>query len=186
MAFFGSFRIGELLPCNKNEFVPKETLLWGDITFRGEESILVHLNITKNRSIHGETVDLFKYNENGLCPVSALQRWKRMSKNYASRDRPVFEFESGMLLTPLLFNKTLKDLLRPHIGVRAEFFTSHSFRAALPSAMGADPIACKSVELKQWGRWHSDSYLLYTRLKYEQKKALFYKVIGVLNKLQSK
>ncbi len=63
MAFFGSFRISELLACNKNSFVPKETLLWEDITFRGEDSVLVNIKISKNRSVHGETVDLFRYEQ---------------------------------------------------------------------------------------------------------------------------
>jgi hypothetical protein len=75
--------------------------------------------------------------------------------------------------------------VRPYIGDHVDQIIAHSFRAALPSAMGADPIACKFVELKQWVRWYSDSYLLYTRLKYDQKKALFYKIESVLNKLQS-
>jgi len=185
MSFFGSFRIGELLCCNKDKFVPKETLTWGDILFRGQDSILVHLKITKNRSIHGETVDLFKYDAKGLCPVKALQKWKELSTPYSSRDRPVFEFDNGVLLTPSVFNTILQNLLRPHVGTRACLYTSHSFRAALPSAMAADPIACNSVELKQWGRWYSDSYLLYTRLKLDQKRALFSKIVSILNKVQS-
>jgi hypothetical protein len=184
MAFFGSFRIGELLSCNKNSFVPKETLLWEDLTFRGEDSVMVKIKISKNRSVHGETVDLFKYEKANLCPVRALIRLRDLCKNYSTGDRPVFEFENGSLLTPLLFNNCVKEFLRPYIGDYADQITSHSFRAALPSAMGADPIACKSVELKQWGRWYSDSYLLYTRLKYDQKKALFYKIVNILNKLQ--
>jgi hypothetical protein len=184
MAFFGSFRIGELLSCNKNSFVPKETLLWKDLTFRGEDSVLVKIKISKNRSVHGETVDLFKYEKANLCPVRAIIRLRDLCKNYSSGDRPVFEFENGSLLTPLIFNNCIKEFLRPYIGDHADQITSHSFRAALPSAMGADPIACKSVELKQWGRWYSDSYLLYTRLKYDQKKALFHKIVNVLNKLQ--
>lgn len=185
MAFFGSFRIGELLACNKNRFVPKETLLWKDVTFRGTDSVLIHLNITKNRSVHGETVDLFKYSGNGLCPVSALQELRKISKDYANGDRPVFEFESGVYLTPATFNTCVRDLLKKQIGTLAEMYSAHSFRAALPSAMGNDPIACKEIDLKQWGRWHSDSYLLYTRLKYEQKRTLFYKIVDVLNKSQS-
>jgi hypothetical protein len=166
-------------------FVPAETLTWEDITFRGEDSILVHIKVSKNRSIHGETVDLFKYNVNGLCPVRALQSLRNMCKNKLCKDRPVFEFDNGVLLTPAVFNSCIQNLLRPQIGESANMFTSHSFRAALPSAMGADPIACKSVELKQWGRWYSDSYLLYTRLKLDQKRALFYKIVEVLNKLQA-
>ncbi len=79
MAFFGSFRIGELLSCNKNSFVPKETLLWKDIAVRGTDSVLVNITISKNRSVHGETVDLCKYGIAKLCPVRAMLRLKDLS-----------------------------------------------------------------------------------------------------------
>jgi hypothetical protein len=58
----------------------------------------------------------------------------------------------------------------------------HSFRAGLPSAMANDPEAVKDFEICQWGRWSSESYLLYTRLKFKQKQALFRKITEVLNK----
>jgi hypothetical protein len=35
--------------CNKNLFVPKETLLWKDITFRGKDSVLVKIKISKKQ-----------------------------------------------------------------------------------------------------------------------------------------
>ncbi len=114
---------------------------------------------------------MFKYGIAKLCPVRAMLRLKDLCKNHSSGDRPVFEFENGSLLTPLVFNNCIKEFLRPYISDHADQITSHSFSAALPLAIGADPIACKFVELKQWGRWYSDSYLLYTRLKYDQKLA---------------
>ncbi len=125
--------------------------LWKDITVRGTDSVLVNIKISKNRSVHGETVDLCKYGIAKLCPVRAMLRLTDLCKNYSSGDRPVFEFENDSLLTRLVFNNCIKEFLRPYIGDHADQITSHSFRAALPSTMGADPIAWKSVEVKQCG-----------------------------------
>jgi hypothetical protein len=53
----------------------------------------------------------------------------------------------------------------------------HSFRAGIPSA-----LAVSVMDIKNWGSWTSDSYLVYTRLKLKQKCALYSKILKVLNK----
>jgi hypothetical protein len=58
----------------------------------------------------------------------------------------------------------------------------HSFRAGIPSALAANPNAVSDMDIKNWGRWTSDSYLVYTRLKLKQKCALYSKILKVLNK----
>jgi uncharacterized protein (DUF1800 family) len=54
--------------------------------------------------------------------------------------------------------------------------------AAAVTAMANDPAATNDRDIKQWGRWSSDSYLLYTRLKLKQKETLFKKITDVLNR----
>jgi len=73
-------------------------------------------------------------------------------------------------------------LLRPVIENAADLISGHSFRAGVASAMANDPEAAKDRDIKSWGRWSSESYLLYTRLKLKQKKALFNKIKSVLEK----
>jgi hypothetical protein len=58
--------------------------------------------------------------------------------------------------------------------------TGHSFRAALPSALASCPDIASQDDIRQWGRWTSDSYLLYTRLKIRQKKLIFAKIVSAL------
>jgi hypothetical protein len=58
VAFFGSFRIGELVPQNKNSYNEKETLLWGDIKYV-QDFVVIRLKITKCKTANGEYVDLF-------------------------------------------------------------------------------------------------------------------------------
>jgi hypothetical protein len=99
-----------------------------------------------------------------------------------SECNPVFQFKNGKLLNSKTLNSCIRELLQPVIGEHAQLISGHSFRAALPSAMANDPIATKDTDIKQWGRWSSDSYLLYTRLKLKQKEILFRKIVDVLNK----
>jgi hypothetical protein len=91
-------------------------------------------------------------------------------------------YENGKILTTSCFMDTVRNLLYPIIGDYAKMLCGHSFRAGIPSALAANPNAVKDIEIKNWGRWTSDSYLLYTRLKLKQKCELYAKILRVLNK----
>jgi hypothetical protein len=71
--------------------------------------------------------------------------------------------------------------LRPHLGHQASSIQGHSFRAAIPSAMANNPDLAGENDIKTWGRWNSDSFKLYTRLQYNQKKVIFNKITSALN-----
>ena len=177
LAFFGSLRLGEILAPTENCFNPLETLLWSDLKFRPDSSILLHVKIDKSKNKTGSYVDIFSFDVKGCCPVKTLTSLQKLCKN--SND-PVFVFKNGKLLTPKLMNNTVRLLLRPVIGEKAMQISGHSFRAGIPSALASDPKAAKDSDIKAWGRWSSDSYLLYTRLKLNQKKILFEKIVAVL------
>ena len=179
IAFFGSLRLGEILAQNDCEFNSKETLLWSDIKFRKDNSLLIHIKIDKCRNKNGSYVDLFEFKGHGCCPISVL---KKLQDFRSDPDSPVFQFKNGKLLTSLLLNRIVRDLLKPIIGKAAELISGHSFRAGVASALASDPEAAKDRDIKCWGRWTSESYLLYTRLKLKQKKALFNKIKSVLEK----
>ena len=79
IAFFGSFRLGEILPKKRN-FIPAETLLWNDIVFR-DNSITIHIRIPKNRCPSGEFVDIFEFKGHNCCPIAALKSLKKLKEN---------------------------------------------------------------------------------------------------------
>ena len=178
VAFFGSCRLGELLPKSEN-FVEDEILMWNDVKFRNDESVLIHIKIDKCKNPQGSYIDLFKSNVLPICPVKTLLLLKE--RRYAD-GKPVFMFENGKILTSSCFIDTVRNLLYPIIGDYAKMLCGHSFRAGIPSALAANPNAVKDIEIKNWGRWTSDSYLLYTRLKLKQKCELYAKILRVLNK----
>jgi hypothetical protein len=181
-AFFGSFRFGEILAPSEWAYNKHETLLWSDITFR-RDSVLIHVKITKNRTRNGEFIDLFPFDGHHCCPVKCLNRLRDLclSSKLCILNEPVFKFDSGKLLTSSQLNTTLEHLLRPHLGHQASSIQGHSFRAAIPSAMANNPDLAGEDDIKTWGRWNSDSFKLYTRLQYNQKKVIFNKITSALN-----
>ena len=179
VAFFGSFRFGEILPNYSHDFCAEETLLWSDVKFRNDKSILVHVKIDKCLNKHGSYVDIFEFKNNKCCPVDCLVSLKKIAFNPS---KPVFQFPNGKNLCAQELNQILTKLLTPIIGNAANDISGHSFRAGIPSAMANCPEILNKYDIQSWGRWSSDSYLSYTRLKLGQKKQIFEKIVRVLDK----
>jgi len=181
LLFFGSFRIGELLSNWDNKFDMLTTLVWGDIKFF-HNSVRIHVRFPKIFSALGVKIDIFEFKGHGCCPVtclSELRKFKEISEENSLE--PVFKFESGVLLTPQKFNSILRDLLFPILGKVAYKFSSHSFRAAIPSLLASCPDVASNDDIMNWGRWDSNAYLRYTRLKLSQRKSTFEKICSVLS-----
>jgi hypothetical protein len=175
VAFFGSFRFGELLASKENIYVPHETLLWGDISFK-TDAVAIRIKIPKSRNVQGEIVDLFFVQEARLCPVRALMKLRSIKSNI-EMSKPVFVLSNGKFLTISKINQLLSDFLVPVVGALGSQITGHSFRAALPSSLANCPEIASDEDIRRWGRWNSSSYRLYTRLKPRQKRMIFDKIM---------
>ena len=180
VAFFGSFRFGEILCSSDKSFHPNESLLWEDVAFKND-SILIRIKIPKNRNQKGEFVDLFKIENTSICPVLAMIRLQDLKGLPIDLKKPVFCFESGKNLTSDCLNSCLKQLLVPVVGKEAELISGHSFRAALPSVLANRPDLASDKDIKTWGRWSSGSFQLYTRLKPQQRRIIFGKIVAAIN-----
>jgi hypothetical protein len=182
VAFFGSYRLGEILPKHENTFNPFETLLWSDVKFIETDSIQIHSKITKTRKPGGEYVSLFTFPYHGCCPVAALKFLAKISNANKNNNFPVFRFNNGRHLTKNFLNKLIGSHLKPHIGDDSFFYSCKSFRAALPSALASDPHSDNDRSIKQWGRWSSDAFERYTKLNHNARKKLFKKFSKVLRR----
>jgi hypothetical protein len=178
LAFFGCMRFGELLSQNKHSYCSDDTLLWSDIKSLDENSYLIHVKTPKSKAKEGEFVDIFEFDGYGVCPVAALRRLKLMLGGVACK--PVFMFPEGHCLTLNCMNSLIRSLMYPVIGDYANYLSCHSFRSAIPSALGKIIEPGGGEDTKDWGRWSSSAYLLYSRLKLDRKKAIFAKVIQAL------
>ena len=181
-AFFGSFRLGELLCEDEKTFNPLENLTWNDIIFREDDSVLIKLKITKTKKKQGEYIDLFKFTGHKCCPVATLKALRKLRLAEKFTHMPVFMFKNGKIVTPKMINEILPDLLRDIMKDAADEYTGHCLRPGLLSALANNPDIANDKDIQKWGRWCTESFLLYTRLKLNQKKTLFEKVTNVLNR----
>jgi hypothetical protein len=178
-AFFGSFRLSEILSKSEWNYNETETLLWSDVKFTGPDSVLIHITVEKSRNIKGAFIDLFRFSGHNCCPVSCLKALYDVSNSAVNSNKPVFSFESGKLLIADILVNCVRELLRPHLGDEVEGIFGHSFRAGLPAAMADCPDIANSEDVKSWGRWNSSSFLLYTRLKFHMRRAIFNKIMSI-------
>jgi hypothetical protein len=181
-AFFTSARMGELLSQYSNTYDSHCTLLWKHVIMTDSNSIIIKLPFTKTKGLKGDVLDIFKFDNMGCCPVTAIKRLKQLheKKNLYHKDLPVFTFSSGKFLTTSKLNDLLKKLLENEFDKNVDSFTCHSFRAAIPTCIADYPDKSYVEDLKEWGRWDSNSYKLYTKLETNKKRFLFSKIEQIL------
>lgn len=181
-AFFTSARLGELLAKRESSFDPSADLLWGQVRFKGSESALIHIRIPKAASDEGDFLDIFQFKESPYCPLAALAKLAKDQKRLglAQPNMPVFRFPSGKNLTPAKLNKILQELLKDIYQPGSNTISCHSLRAGIPSALRRFPDLASTDDIKGWGRWASDSHNRYTRLREDQRRAIFNKITSVL------
>jgi len=141
-------------------------LNWNDIKFRNDNSILINIKFP----ITGK-----KY-----CPVNLLKfLHSKANKNTHS---PVLTYNSGKALTVADFSKDLKILLFPVFGPVIQFLSRHSFRAGIPSALSNCPDIANDNDVCIWGRWSSNSFKAYTKLKLSARKNIFEKILRAISR----
>ena len=72
---------------------------------------------------------------NYLCPIRALEKWRKVSKLPKSKVKPVFRQEDGSNYTDKEFNADLKNLLDKHMDYKRGKILSHSFISGLATMM---------------------------------------------------
>jgi hypothetical protein len=138
------------------------------------------VRLPKSAAKEGEFLDVFEFPQFGCCPVAALKRLMMTSGNTREPGHPVFCFSSGKFLTVQGLNAILKQLLADVVDPARDTISCHLFRAAIPSALTRHPTLATSDDVKGWGRWSSEAYQRYTRLKTDQKRSIFNKIMAVL------
>jgi hypothetical protein len=171
--------MGELLSPGKTGF-NTETLTWDCVKFVSSDSAVIQIKFPKSSKPNsGQFVDIFKISDRGTCPFSCLKSLHDANPLAVQQNLPVFSFSPTCFLSSNLFNKTLRNLLRPHLGSVVWNISGHSFRAAIPAAIANHPDLLSSDDVCKWGRWSSASYQSYTRLKLSARKAIFNKLLSL-------
>ena len=156
MAFFGSFRIHELLAKEKMEFDQQTTLLGNNLTienWKEKDSKVMKIWLKSPKELRkgsGVMVEIFSTN-NHLCPIRAYEKWRSISKVAKTSMKPVFRKEDGTNYTGKEFNADLKKLLSKHLDYNKGKILSHSFRSGLATMMAQ--CGYSDEEIMRTGRW---------------------------------
>jgi hypothetical protein len=181
IAFFGSFRMGELLSHDEHSY-SAETLTWDCITFTSKNSAVILVRFPKNNKRgQAQFVDIFEIKESSVCPFSCLKSLHDSNPTAVAQNWPVFSFSSTKFLSTQVFTKTLRSLLVPHLGQKANELSGHSFRAGIPATIANHPSLLSNDDVCKWGRWSSSCYQAYTRLKLSAKKGIFKKLLCAID-----
>jgi hypothetical protein len=184
-AFFGSFRLGELVSKHKKTYDPHSNLLWKDANFTGNDDILVHLKSPKTKTPGGDIVMLFRFPAQAMCPVRVFQEYSEEARRKGLWDEnlPIFRNENGTSWAKFEFEKVLERITRM-TGVLEgdEKIVCHSFRAGIPSSLAAQGTAEADGAAKEWGRWRSSAFKSYTRQHITTKREIFKNICSILLK----
>jgi hypothetical protein len=177
VAFWGAFRLGELLGNDTVNFDKFSSLLWEDVKFK-PDSVEFRIKSAKVRGPPGNSVLLFSIPDQSLCPVTALARLHRSVQNLglATEENPVFRATGGKLLTKSVFLQIVN-------GARENkrfTITGKSFRTGLPSAMENFPNFFKDSHVKALGRWRGRSYQTYMKNDTPEFRWVFQQVASAL------
>jgi hypothetical protein len=177
IAFWGAFRLGELLGRSGLKFDAYSDLLWKDIIW-GPDWVKIQVKSAKVRGPPANLAMLFSVADRKLCPVTALARLKSSQENRSMglSDQPVFRESNGKFLTKRVFlnivNKDRKE--------GSYLITGKSFRSALPSALENFPHLFRESHLKALGRWKGRSYQVYMRNDEPEFRRIFQTVSSML------
>jgi hypothetical protein len=181
IAFFGAFRIHELLSRAEGYFDPCFTLLRENVKLKkvkiGKETekiLEITLKSPKEDRV-GKEIVVDVYASHGLlCPVKAFEKWEKTNPP-KEKNKPAFRDEHGTPLTGRKLNAILKRCLSEHIKYEDGFVSSHSFRAGIASLMGT--LGYADNEIKAIGRWSSTAFESYLKLP-RTKRATMARKIG--------
>jgi site-specific recombinase XerD len=156
LAFFGLFRIGELV-CASKKTAQKGVLMIHDITFK-QTSMKVCIRFSKTDQTGKATTIMIEGNSTAvLCPVQATKEYIQSRGQHAG---PLYCHFNRTFLSRFQFNKVLQTSLK--LAGSQQHIKSHSFRIG-----GATHAICKGIPyqtVQEMGRWKSDAAKKYIRV----------------------
>lgn len=154
LAFFGFFRIGELLPAtpSKNDSVVQ----LGHITLQSK-AIHIELHYYKTKK-SDKPVKIIIQAQNSTCPVKALKAYLKMR---GSTPGPLFISSISEPITQNAFRTTFKTLLS-FCQLPTTKYKLHSFR--ISACTQAVLAGVPEQQIMLMGRWRSNAFRRYIRV----------------------
>ena len=161
--FFGFMRSGEFTV--DGEFDPSRHLSPVDISVDSWSSpswVCVHLKQSKTDPFRRGVDVYLGRTDSDLCPVGALLAYL-VRRGWESG--PLFRHNDGRPLSRTTLVLRIRQALTSQ-GVRAGSFSGHSFRIGAASTAAARGLEDSTI--RTLGRWKSDAYQRYIRLRPEE------------------
>ena len=164
-AFFGFFRLGELLPESRAKINPAASLMWGDVAVDSREKpsmVRFHLKRSKCDQF-GTGADIIVGSTGlPLCPVTAILKYIAVRGPAAG---VFFRRAATQSALKAWFIDQLREILTA-VGLPRQQYAGHSFRIGAVTTAAIAGVEDSTIQTL--GRWHSVAYLQYIRLPSER------------------
>ncbi|XP_062973745.1 uncharacterized protein LOC134392912 [Elgaria multicarinata webbii] len=155
-AFFGAFRISELLACSKNDR-SCTALQYHDLALF-DHGVTLRLRRSKtDQEGRGACISLNRAQITDICPVSALHTFANLR---GDREGYLFCHSDSAPLTKYQFWSITKTALQT-LGLQATSYGTHSFR--IGAASTAASLQLPQQTIQSIGRWKSAAFQSYVR-----------------------
>lgn len=165
-AFFGFFRLGELLPENATS---NSGIVWGDVAIDSHSAprmVQIHLRTSKCDQFGAGSDIVLGATGSSVCPVKAILTYTGIR---GSEPGAFFRDTVNRVVTKPWFVTQIRQILKS-IGLPQHNFAGHSFR--IGAATTAALVGMEDSMIQTLGRWHSSAFLLYLRTPKERLAAL--------------
>ena len=169
LAFFGCFRLGELLLESSPSFDRRRHLAWGDIAVDNQANprmLRIHLKQSKTDQFGRGADVVVGRTGRDLCPVAAVLGYIAIR---GSQPGPFFLNPRGQPITKAHFVGEVRIIIGS-LGFPQEQFAGHSFRIGAATSAALAGMEDSSIQLL--GRWSSAAFLRYIRTPPEKLAAL--------------
>ena len=179
-AFFGFFRLGELLPASPSDYNPASSLSWGDVAVDSRAApsmVKFHLRRSKCDQV-GKGVDVVVGRTGTeVCPVHAIVAYIHLR---GDADGAFFRRPDGTPVSKQWFIERMRDILTA-LGLPPDHYAGHSFRIGAATTAALAGVEDSTIQVL--GRWHSAAFVQYIRLPSDQLAAISRTL--ALSKMQS-
>lgn len=164
-AFFGFFRLGELLMESTEVFNCCRHLEWGDIAVDSVSAptmVRVHLKQSKTDQFGAGADIVLGKTGLDLCPVASILAYIVIR---GSSPGPFFLLTDGKPLRKPKFVQEVRIMLDA-LGLPTHQYAGHSFRIGAATSAALAGVEDSAIQLL--GRWHSAAFLRYIRTPHDR------------------
>ena len=174
-AFFGFFRLGELLLADGTTFNPRLHLAWGDVAVDDPQEprmVRIHLKQSKTDQLGQGAHIILGKTRSDLCPVAAVLGYV---VSRGAHPGALFLDARREPLRKSAFIAKLRRILEG-LGFPQHQYAGHSFRIGAATAASLAGVEDSTIQLL--GRWRSAAFLRYIRTPQDRLAALSSTLIG--------